>query len=353
MDAAVELAQAERENEKLRADNADLGRRLEQLGIDNADLKRQLDWFRRQLFGSKSEKRVEIPPEQMTFWEQLGLEDPKRPEEPEFELAERRKRGKKSFEGAVNESGPGFGPDVPVETVAIDNPEAAGIPESERELVGEKVVHRLAQTACTFRIIRYVARTWKRRDTGELVAAAPPPAVLDRSCADTGFLAGMMVDKFCWHLPLHRQHQRLEAAGIRISRSSLTNWMLRSASLLTPICDAQFRSILESKVIAMDETPIRAGRVGPGRCGRPGSGRSSATATKSPSPSGCPGKTARFPTCSATSRARCFPTATRPTPPTRNLETARFGTPAAGRTPGASSKRRRIPSRDLPPRPWN
>ena len=156
MDAAVELAQAERENEKLRADNADLGRRLEQLGIDNADPERQLDWFRRQLFGSKSEKRVEIPPEQMTFRDRLGLEDPKRPEEPEFELAERRKRGKKSFEGAADESGPGFGPDVPVETVAIDNPEAAGIPESERELVGEKVVHRLAQTACTFRIIRCV-----------------------------------------------------------------------------------------------------------------------------------------------------------------------------------------------------
>ena len=41
--------------------------------------------------------------------------------------------------------------------------------------------------------------------------------------------------------------------------------MLRSASLSAPIYDAQFRSILESKVIAMDETPIRAGRVGPGK----------------------------------------------------------------------------------------
>ena len=61
MDAAVGLAQAERENEKLRADNADLGRRLEQLGIDNADPERQLDWFRRQLFGSKSEKRARDP----------------------------------------------------------------------------------------------------------------------------------------------------------------------------------------------------------------------------------------------------------------------------------------------------
>ena len=265
MDAATELAHIRQENEKLRAENADLGRRLELLGVNCEDLKRQLEWFHRQLFGSKSEKRIEIPPEQMTFWDQLGLEDPKEPEEPEFETVKRRKRGKKRFEGAVNESGLRFGPDVPVETIPIDNPEAAAIPESERELVGEKVVHKLAQITCDYRILRYVARSWKRRDTGEFIAAAPPPAVLDRTCADVSFLAGMMVDKFCWHLPLHRQHQRLEAAGIQVSRSSLTNWMLRSASLLAPVCDAQFRSILESKVIAMDETPIRAGRTGPGK----------------------------------------------------------------------------------------
>ena len=58
----------------------------------------------------------------------------------------------------------------------------------------------------------------------------------------------------------------------------------------------------------------------PGRCGRPGSGRSSATATRSPSPSGRPARTERF------------------------------GAPAPGRAPGASSRGRRIPSRGLPPR---
>ena len=266
MDATVGLAQAERENEKLRTDIADLGRRLEQLGIDCDDPERQLDWFRRQLFGSKSEKRVEIPPERTAFRERPGLEDPKRPEEPEFELAERGKRGKKSFEGAADESGPGFGPDVPGGTVAIDNP---------------------------------------------------------------------------------------EAAGIRTGRSIPANWMLGSASLSAPICDAQFRSIPEARRSRWTRRRSGPGGSAPGRCGRPGSGRSSATATKSPSPSGCPGKTARFPTCSATPRAHRFPTAARPAPPARNPETERFGTPAAGRTPGASSKRRRIPSRGLPPRPWS
>ncbi|MDE0110816.1 MAG: hypothetical protein OXN84_00790, partial [Albidovulum sp.] len=56
-----------------------------------------------------------------------------------------------------------FGPDVPVETIPLDNPEAEAITESERELVGEKTVHRLAQTPSSFKIIRYVLRTWKHR----------------------------------------------------------------------------------------------------------------------------------------------------------------------------------------------
>ena len=48
IDAAAELAQPEIDYGKFPA--------------DYEDAKRQLDWFRRQLFGSKSEKRVEIPP---------------------------------------------------------------------------------------------------------------------------------------------------------------------------------------------------------------------------------------------------------------------------------------------------
>ena len=180
MDAAAELAQIKRErdackarSEKLENDNADLGRQLKLLGIDCDDPERQLDWFRRQLFGSKSEKRVEIPPGQLTFRDRLGLENPNKPEEKgeeEFDCVKRKKKcGRKSFEGAADESGP----DIPVETIAIDNPEAAGIPESERGPVGEKVARRLAQTACAFRIIRYVSRSWKRRDAGEPIAAAP------------------------------------------------------------------------------------------------------------------------------------------------------------------------------------
>jgi hypothetical protein len=84
-------------------------------------------------------------------------------------------------------------------------------------------------------------------------------AVLDRSVADVSFLAGMLVDKFLYHLPLYRQHQRLAGGGIVLSRATLTNLSRRAIELLEPIADAQLNNVLLSRVMAMDETPIKAG----------------------------------------------------------------------------------------------
>jgi transposase len=74
-----------------------------------------------------------------------------------------------------------------------------------------------------------------------------------------------LVDKFAYHLPLYRQHQRLAAAGITVTRPWLTQITQKAAALLEPIYDAQLASILESRVKTMDETPIKAGRSGPGK----------------------------------------------------------------------------------------
>ena len=68
--------------------------------------------------------------------------------------------------------------------------------------------------------------------------------------------------KFVWHLPLYRQHQILAESGITISRSSLSVWADRAVSLLELMFAAQARSVLDSSVIVMDETPVRAGRDG-------------------------------------------------------------------------------------------
>jgi hypothetical protein len=89
--------------------------------------------------------------------------------------------------------------------------------------------------------------------------------VLGRSLADVSLLAGLAIDKFLYHLPLYRQHQRMEAAGIHLGRSTLTSLVHRTGDLLEPIYEAVLASIRSGRVIAMDETPIKAGRDGPGK----------------------------------------------------------------------------------------
>jgi hypothetical protein len=89
--------------------------------------------------------------------------------------------------------------------------------------------------------------------------------VLEGGRADVSFLAGLLIDKFLYHLPLYRQHQRLAAAGITVSRQWLTQQVLAVALLLAPIVTAQLAAIRACRVKAMDETPIKAGRKGPGK----------------------------------------------------------------------------------------
>jgi transposase len=119
---------------------------------------------------------------------------------------------------------------------------------------------RLAQRPGSYVVLRYVRKVYKRKEDGVFSCPPAPPAVLEKSCADVSFLAGLLIDKFIFHLPLYRQHQRLAAAGVHLSRATLTHLVHRTVDLLEPIYEAQLRSILASKVLAMDETPIKAGR---------------------------------------------------------------------------------------------
>ncbi len=50
-----------------------------------------------------------------------------------------------------------------------------------------------------------------------------------------------------------------------MTRSTLTHLTRRSIDLLTPIYQAQLRQLLRSRVLAMDETPIKAGRKKKGK----------------------------------------------------------------------------------------
>jgi transposase len=249
---------------QLRAANAALSEQVRQL-------QHQLDWFKRQLFGEKSEKRdMADNPFQHTITDLLkelpAVEQ--KPEDKQRISYERGKAKKNALDGSPDDSGLRFDQSVPVEEIALTAPELEGPDADDYAVIGYKTSYRLAQRPGSQIILKYTRPVIKKKSTQKILATPAPVNVLDRSFADVSFLAGMLLDKFLYHLPLYRQHQRLSMNGICVARSTLTNLSKRSIELLRPIYEAQLKSILQSKVLAMDETPIKAGRGKKGKMQR-------------------------------------------------------------------------------------
>ena len=235
---------------------------------ENADLKRQVDWFKRQLFGRKSERRLREPtPQQLSLSGMLTTPVPPADQPPPSTETVKayQRRVRFTAPDLLDESGLRFDPSVPVQEIVLTNPEVAALPSDAYDVIGEKVTYRIAQRPGAYVILKYIRPVIKRKDTAVLSCPPAPPAVFEKSVADVSLLAGLLIDKFCYHLPLYRQHQRLAQAGIRLSRGTLTQWVQRAAELLEPIYHALLSSILLSQVLAMDETPVKAGRHGKGK----------------------------------------------------------------------------------------
>ena len=170
-----------------------------------------------QLFGQKSEKRqFEVPAAQLHLGE---LPIPASvPPVPGKAIAGHIRRARSTdYTRGEDASGLFFDETrVPVQTIAVPNPEIEGLGPDQYEVIGEKVSHRLAQRPGSYVILKYVRPLIKRRDTATIHCPPAPAGVIEGSRADVSFLVALLLDKFAWHLPLYRQHQRLLDAGHRV-----------------------------------------------------------------------------------------------------------------------------------------
>lgn len=232
---------------------------------ENQHLKDRVAWFERQLFGRKSEKRIIDAPDQINL---LG-EPTQTLSEPEDSVTvssfKRGKAKKQRPDDCATDAGLRFSEDVPVEVIAVLPPELSGPDADQYDIIDTYITFKLAQQSASYVVLRYEMPVFKHKADQSMQTAALPDQVLERSIADVSLLVGLLVDKFQYHLPLYRQHQRMAQQGITVARSSLTNWVKRSIELLRPIVEAQCRHILLSRVLAMDETPIKAGRQHKGK----------------------------------------------------------------------------------------
>ena len=227
-------------------------------------LQQQLDWFKRQLFGRKSEKQLIDNPEQSSLFGDSLAET--RAEETSTEVKGHRRKSNTQRSGdEVNDTGLRFDDTVPQKIIELPLPEMTEEEAAQIEVIDYKETYRLAQQPGSYTILVYRRPVIRHKPTQTLTTTPAPEAVLDGCYCDVSLLAGLMVDKAVYHLPLYRQHQRMLDSGVQVSRATLINWMKKGIELLKPIYQAMLKHILKSKVLAMDEVPIKAGKAGKGK----------------------------------------------------------------------------------------
>ena len=91
----------------------------------------------------------------------------------------------------------------------------------------------------------------------EIISAPKPERPLAKCLAGSSLLAQILVDKFCDHLPLHRQYKRFERNGVGIPYNTIIDWTGKSIKLLSVLGPPLQKEIIESFYIHVDETGLK------------------------------------------------------------------------------------------------
>jgi transposase len=219
-------------------------------------LEEQLEWFKKQIFGQKSERIVNQKEDIPCFpgFEEFFKQPPK--EEKQKVPAHDRKKPKRNGQDAIT-----FPSDLPIERQVIDIPQKdkvcseTGLPLVK---IGEEITTKLAHKPGSYYLKQFVRPKYAlpAQSSGGIVTAQLPDTLLDRCQADESLLADILVRKFGDHLPLYRQAEIMAREGIYISRQQLSKWLLRAGTALKPLYNELFTQLLATQNIFYDETPI-------------------------------------------------------------------------------------------------
>ncbi len=215
-------------------------------GLKIAQLEARIAKLKRMQFGQSSEKIVrEI--------EQLELELDALHEEEAEAAAARPAAVQKLIETPYRKPLPEHLPrEVEVHEPACTCPNCGG---AMRKL-GEDITEVLDYVPASFKVVRHVRPKLSCRLCETIVQAPMPSLPIERGKPGPGLLAHVLVSKYADHLPLYRQAEIYAREGVDLERSTLADWVGRSAALLDPLVAALRKSVLSSDVLHGDDTPV-------------------------------------------------------------------------------------------------
>lgn len=222
------------------------------LKAENEDLRAQVAWFRKQVFGSRSEKVSADSPAQTN----LGLPEIAPPAarpaqrityERRTPAPEKRPLPAEIFAGLPVVETLELVPDeVKAEPLAFER-----ISEErtfEVDIIGPKLVKR--------EIVRPKFRRKAEREAAPVIAPALPRVAMG-GYASAGLIAYIVVSKYQHHLPLYRLESMSAQWGAPLSRKTMVDWVRIAADWAEPIYKLMHAELIRGRYVQCDESPVK------------------------------------------------------------------------------------------------
>lgn len=129
--------------------------------------------------------------------------------------------------------------------------------------MGEKTSEQLEFIPAEVKVIetvrpQYSCRQCEKTSTKASIKIAPVPLnPIPKSIATPSLLSQIITSKYQYSLPLYRQESLFKQHGIELNRKTMSEWMIKSATLFKPIIEYLHEQLLQQAVIQADETTLK------------------------------------------------------------------------------------------------
>ena len=251
-------AQLAEQNQLLDVKSAELAQVL----LQNRWLMEQLKLNKRKLFGSSSEQLDQMVMEQFTHlfneaeaWDADSVEPAKKAE---------KKKPRKRRSGSIGDVIPEGTPVEVVEHPLPEHERVCSVCGSELVEIGVEIHRSLQMKPAEFwvqedRYPTYVCKACEK-ETGEANVVSTPmePTVIPGSFASPSAIAHLAVQKYVMYSPLYRLEQEFDRQGLKLSRQTMSNWLLTATEdWLQPIYNVLHQQLRKEKVLHGDETTLQ------------------------------------------------------------------------------------------------
>jgi transposase len=248
------------ENDKKSAEISVLKNRITELESLVKYYEEQFRLAKHRQFGASTEKS-EYDTEQLSLFDEAEAMANEKAVEPELVEIEKHYRKRRR---SANDRLP---PDLPVETIEHELPVEEQICSEcngTLHVMGREVRRELKIIPAQAVVVEHVAHVYscrcceKNNDHTPIVKAEMPEPLIKGSIATAETAAHIMTQKFVMSVPLYRQEQEWNRAGIMLSRQTMSNWIIRCAEdWLKPVYDRLKKHLLERDVLHGDETTVQ------------------------------------------------------------------------------------------------